>query len=249
MGIGKLIGLMTSKPDSSPVQVTVPAKTDTEIQLMELQKKVLEQQANPSPDQQALYAKQKEYYDQMISDNTLSPDEESEFEREYQLQLSALNEQFGIETKEAGGKQMADLVSRGMFDTTTGRNAIAKSQEGYAGQLAQQISSMGQAKEYAKYDMNLAKRSLAQTGYELTSGINAANMQTALNAAMSAENYMAGRGGLEANAALQNALATQSRNQAEYKNRMGMWSGMLGMGQSLVKQGAGGGGGGGGYGG
>jgi hypothetical protein len=232
-----------SGPEPSPVQVSVPAKTDTEIQLMELQKKILEQQANPSPEQQALTSKQTEYYNQMIADNTLSPEEESQFNNEYNLQLQALQEQYGIQTKDLGGTQMADLVSRGMYDTTTGQNAIAKSQGDYAAQFGQQVQNLGQAKEYAKYNMSLAKQSLAQTGYELTSGINQANMSTALNAAMSAENYYAGRGGLEANAALQNALAEQTRNQAEYKNRMGVWSGMLGMGQSLVKQGAGGGGG------
>lgn len=247
MGLGILYDMAFGgdDPEPSPVQVTVPGKTDTELQLLELQRKVLEQQANPSPEQQALLAKQKEYYDQMLADNTLSPEEEAQFEEEYNLQLQALNEQFGIQTKEAGGTQMADLVSRGMLDTTTGRNAIARSQRDYAGQLGQQIESMGQAKEYAKYNMDLAKRSLSQTGYELTSGINQSNMNTALQAAMSAENYYAGRGALDANAALQNALATQSRNQAEYKNRMGIWSGMLGMGQSMVQQGAGGGGGGG----
>lgn len=241
MGVAALIGLFNDEPEPSPVQVEVPGKTQAELDLISLQTQILQQQANPSPEQQALTAKQTEYYNQMMADATLSPEEEADFEREYNLQLEALQEQFGIETKEAGGKQMADLVSRGMLDTTTGRNIVAKSQGDYATQLAQQIENMGQAKEYAKFDMELAKRNLAQTGYELTSGINAANMATALNAAVSAESYYAGRGGLEANAALQNALATQSRNQAEYKNRMGIWSGMLGMGQSMVMKGAGGG--------
>jgi hypothetical protein len=247
MGIANLVGKIFGgdDPEPSPVQVTVPGKSQTELELIELQKKILEQTANPSEDEQALIKKQAEYYDQMMADSVLSPEEEAEFEREYNLQLSALQEQFGIETREAGGRQMADLISRGMFDTTTGRDIIAKSQGDYATKLAEQISAMGQAKEFAKYDMELAKRNLAQTGYELTSGIRQANMQTALSAAMSAENYYAGRGGLEANAALQNALATQARNQAEYRNRMGIWSGMMGMGQSLVMQGSGGGGGGG----
>lgn len=243
MGIGKLVGMMfgDDEPEPSPITVSTPSKTQSELDLIALQKQILEQQANPSPEQLALTAKQTEYYDQMIADATLSPEEEADFEKEYNLQLQALNEQFGRETEEIGGRQMADLLARGIYDTTTGRNIVAKTTEDQARALAEQISAAGQAKEYAKFDMELAKKNLAQTGYELTSGINAANMATALQAAMSAENYFAGRGGLEANAALQNALATQARNQAEYKNRMGIWSGMLGMGQSLVKQGAGGG--------
>ncbi|MFH0959644.1 MAG: hypothetical protein V1897_13170 [Pseudomonadota bacterium] len=243
MGIAKLIGLFKSDPEPSPVQVTVPGKTQAELDLIDLQNKVLTQATTQTPEQAALAAKQTEYYNQMLADNTLSPEEEADFEKEYELQLQALNETYGRETTKAGGTQMAELVSRGMLDTTTGRDIIADTQEKSAEQLATQISSMGEAKEFAKYDMELAKRNLAQTGYALTSGIKAANLQTALQAAMSAENYYAGRGGLEANAALQNALAAQSRNQAEYKNRMGIWGGMLGLGQSMVMKGASGGGG------
>lgn len=240
MGIGYAISKLLGKPESNPITVQTPGKTQEETELIKLQRQILENQIaqQNSPEQKALMAKQKEYYDQMIADNTLSPEEEAEFDREYALQLQALTEQYGIQTRDAGGRQMADLVSRGMLDTTTGRNIVAKSQGDYAMKLAEQISAMGQAKEFAKFDMDLAKRNLAQTGYELTSGINQANMQTALNAAMSAENYFAGRGGLEANAALQNALADQARSQAKYQNRMNIWSGMLGMGQSMIKQGA-----------
>jgi hypothetical protein len=229
-----------SSPKPSPTQITVsaPEKSDTEKQLLQMQLDLLKSQQAQSPEQQALYNKSTEYYQQMINDNTLSPEEEADFEKEYNLQLQALNEQFGRETKEAGGSQMASLVARGMFDTTTGRNEMAKSQEDYANILAQQTVSMGGSKETAKYNMDLAKKQLSQSGYELTTGLNQNQMQTALQASMAMQNYYLNQGAMQANAALTNAMSTQAMEKAKYNQRMNMWGSVVGMGSGLLKAGA-----------
>ena len=222
-------------PSQTYVTVQQPEKTDTQRQLEELQLQILRQQQSVSPEEQALYKKSTEYYEQMIADNTLSPEEETEFEKEYQLQAEALNQQYARETKEAGGTQFASLVARGMFDTSVGTQEMARSQENYATILSEQIGGLGEAKETAKYSMDLAKRQLAQSGYQLTSGLNQSQMQTALQAAMAGQNYYLSQGNMKAQSALQNALSTQMMEQSKYKQRMNMWGSVTGMGMGLLK--------------
>jgi len=233
------MGSLFSSPEPSPTYVTVstPEKSDTEKQLLELQYQILQQQRAGSPEQDALYAKSAEYYQQMLADQTLSPEEEAEFDKEYNLQLQALNEQYGRETKEYGGTQMASLLARGMWDTTTGTQEMGKTQEQFATILGEQTAGLLESKETAKYSMDLAKRQMVQSGYELSSGLNQNQLQTALQASMSMQNYYLNQGSMQAQSALQNALSTQTMQQAQYKQRMNLFSGMTGLGMGLMKGG------------
>ncbi len=232
--------LLKDKPQASSVSVSVPAKTENELELIRLQTEILKQTSTTSPEQEALYAKQREYLDQITADITLSPEEEAEFEKEYGLSLAAVKEQFGIESEKAGATQMASLVSRGMLETTTGETEIADTQKKFAELLGQQEATMLESKETAKYDLEAAKRELGQAGYQLTTGMQQSQMQTALQAAMGLETYALNRGGAQANAALENALVQQSIEKAKYQQRMNMWNVGTQLGTGVLKAGAGG---------
>lgn len=176
-----------------------------------------------------------QYYQNMIDAGTLTPDEEADFENEYNLQLQALNEQFARETQAAGGKQMASLVARGMFDTSVGSREIAKTQEDYAGILGEQTANLLTAKETAKTNLTQARQQLAQSGYQMTSSMAQNQMQTALQASMALQNYYANQGATTANTSLQNALYNQAVQRNEYNQRMSLLSGVTGLGLGLLR--------------
>lgn len=224
-------------PDQPEVRVTVPGKTPTELELMKLQIEALQNANKQTPEQAALAAKATEYYNQMIAQGELSPEEEAAFNKEYELSVAALEEKFGIESKRAGATQMAELTARGVMDTTTGENAISRTQEDFAKVLESTKADMLQAKEFAKSDMELAKQSLATSGYALTSGMSQAQMQTALEASLNAQNYYLGRGGLEASANLTNALMDQALQKSQYIERLKSWGAIAGMGGGMMKSG------------
>jgi hypothetical protein len=230
------------EPQQQPIVVTTPAKSQTEIELLKLQKQILQKQAaGPTPEERALIAKQQEYYEQLIADETLSDEERAEFEKERDLQLSALEEKFGIESERYGGKQLASLVHRGILESTTGEEEIAQTQERFTEILGEQKGSIMEASEIAKSDFEAAKRQMAGAGYRLTSGMSQSQTLTALEAASGLQNYMLGRGGLEADAALTNAIVNQQRERAAYEGRMSTWKGLTGLGMGLMKAGFGGG--------
>lgn len=235
------MGSLFSKPKESTVVVQQPGKSEEELELMRMQIDALRRAQEQTPEQKALSEKGAAYYEQMMAQNVLSPEEEAEFDKEYQLQLEALNEQYNKEAKEYGGTQMANLVARGMWDTSTGTQEISNTQEKFGGILASETSNMLQAKEYAKYDMEMAKRQLASSGYALTQGMSQSNAQTALQASMAMQNYYLNQGSMQANAALQNAMAQTARDQAQYKQRMALWSGVTGLGAGMMKAGFAGG--------
>ena len=152
------------------------------------------------------------------------------FEKERDLQLSALEEKFGIESERYGGKQLASLVHRGILESTTGEEEIAQTQEKFAELLGEQKGSI----------MEASKRQMAGAGYRLTSGMSQSQTLTALEAASGLQNYFLGRGGLEAEGALTNAILNQQREKAAYEGRMSVWKGMTGMGMGMMKAGFGG---------
>lgn len=226
------------EPEPANITVEVPGKTPAELELIDLQRQILEKvSAGPTAEEQQLYNKQKEYIDQLIADMTLSPEEEAEFEKEYGLKLEALREQFGEETEKYGSKQLASLVSRGMLETSTGEQEIAETQQRFAEILSGSEAEMTEAKELAKSDLDAAKRSLSQQGYQLTTGMQQSQIQTALQAAMGLESYYMNRGGMQASAALQNALTQQAINKSKYQQRMDTWSALTGLGGSIMKAG------------
>jgi len=225
--------------DPPPVPpISVPGPTKEEQELVKLQLRYLNEQMTITPEEQAMMDKEQQYFEEMMAKDILSPQEEAEFEREYSLQLEALQEQFGLETEQYGAKQMADLVSRGVLGTTTGETSIAQSQQQFANVLAGQVSELGQAKELAKSDVEAAKREMAQQGYRLTSGLFQSQATSTLQAASNLQNYYGGREQLQAQTQLQNALAQQMREQAGYQSRMRFWGGVAGLGTGLMKAGA-----------
>jgi hypothetical protein len=231
-------GFMFGPDEPDPLSITVetPAQTETEKQLIELQMQILQEQiAGPSPEEQALLDKQKEYYDQLIADETLSPEEQAEFERERDLQLEALEETFAIESGRHGATQLADLVHRGILESTTGVEQIALTQEQFTQLLGEEKTNIMEASELAKSDMEAAKREMAGAGYSLTSAMTQTQTLTALEAASGLQNYFMGRGGLEAQSALTNAILNQTREQAAYQGRMDKWKLGTGVGLGMMQ--------------
>jgi len=231
-GIGKIFGFGDDKPSTSIINV--PGPTATERELMNLQKQYYKSMLTTTPEEAAMNAKAQEYLETMMADEVLSPDEEAEFEREYELSKQALLGQFGIESERYGASQMAELASRGMLETTVGERQIATTQQQFAGELMGNIAEMGQAKELAKSDMEAAKKQMAMQGYQLTKGLMQSNLQAGLTSATNLQNYMASRTAMGANTALQNALINQARNKAQYQQRMSMWGGMTGLGSGMM---------------
>lgn len=224
-------------PDEPAVTVNVPGKTDTEIELMKLQIEALQNANKQTPEQAALATRATEYYNQMVAQGELSPGEEAEFNKEYELSVQALEEKFGIESKRAGATQLAELTSRGVLDTTTGENAIARTQEEFAKILGSTKADMLQAKEFAKSDMELAKQSLATSGYSLTSGMSQAQMQTALEASLNAQNYYLGTAQTQASANLTNALMNQALQKSAYIEKLKTWGAIAGVGGGMMRSG------------
>ena len=122
-------------------------------------------------EESGLRSKMSSYSDLMLSDSPLSPEEEAAFDQEYELQLSALNEQYGQATERSGAARMAELASRGVLETTTGQDTIAEDQRYNTEQLSQSVSALLNQKEVSRSEAENAKREMARTGYELTSGM------------------------------------------------------------------------------
>ena len=227
--------------DMPNVNVNVPDKTETEKELEKLQLDVLRKQAaGPTAEELALQDKMSDYYETMMADEVLSEDEAAAFDEEYNLQLSALQDQFAIQTEEAGAARMAELASRGILETTTGRDIIAKDQQKYTDILGSNISELGEAKEIAKSDMELAKKRMAQQGYNLTSGILQYRQNDALTQAATMQNYYTNDNMMKANTALQNAIRTQTWDQWAYNQKMTSLGTTAGIGIGMMNSGFGG---------
>lgn len=226
-----------------PAPVSVPGLSDKEQQLIDLQIEAIKAAMEPSEEQTKLAEQQQKYFETLTANQTLSEDELAEFEREYNLQLSALQDQYQLKLDEDSSSLYADLVSRGVDTTTTGRNLQTKLAKGYGEALQGSIAELGQAQETAKYDMEQAKREMALQGYKLTSDIQQFNLNNSLAMAQNTQNYLATNRAMSASAALQNAILTQQVQQEAYRNRQGMWRMGYSFGGSMATSGGGGGGG------
>lgn len=223
-------------PEVTPI--VVPGRSEEELELMTLQKQALEKSlAEPTEEEKLLAEKMKAYYETIISEGELSPEEEAAFNEEYGLQLEALKEEFGRETKKYGGEELAELVSRGMLESTVGEQKIASTQDRFAKILAGTQAEMLQSKETAKSNMEAAKMEMSTAGYSLAAGMSQSQMQTALQAAAGLQNYFLDEGAMKANAALTNALMNQAREKAIYGQRMQVWGGLANLGISMMKSG------------
>jgi len=121
-----------------------------------------------------------------------------------------------------------------VLESTTGENAIARTQSEFADVLMQGESAIEGNRLTAKTDLDTAKRSLAQSGYNLTSQMSQNQMNTALEASMYSQNYLMGNRGLQASTNLQNALLTQASEKAKYDQRLNLWKGVAGLGTALM---------------
>ena len=178
---------------------------------------------------------QQKFLDQLNASTLITPQEELDFDQEFEIAKQALTERFGIETERLGATQLAELAGRGVLESTTGERAIARTQAEFSEILSGQISDLGVAKETAKSDLAAGRRELAQSGYNLTSSLNQNQQNTALQASMALSNFMSGRGGIQANTALNNALLQQTVNQAQYNQRQDLYRGVSNLGFGLSK--------------
>ena len=170
-------------------------------------------------------------------DATLSPGELADFDTQYQLELEALREQFGIESGRAGATQFASQVDRGIFDSTTGANESMLTQERFADLLAQAEGDLMFQQEQDQTDLLSAKQGLEMGKYSLTEGMNQDQIRTAMEAAMAMSNYYQTGRGITASSNLNNALIKQSYDQQKY-NQRGQIGGLVqGIGTGLLKGG------------
>ncbi len=235
MSAGGLLGGASGGGGGGSVNVNVPGPSASEQQLIDLQVQQLQRQlAPPTEEELAIQEKMTGYYDQILSDETLSEDEEAAFDQEYELQYSALEDQYSMETERFGGQRMAELVSRGVLESTTGYDAVASDQQRFAGVFAENISELGQAKELAKSDFGAAKDEMARQGYRLTSGLFQSQQSDALNTAAGLQNHFTQQNMFTANAALQNAMNQQMFSQNKYNQTMSGLGTMTGFGISQM---------------
>jgi hypothetical protein len=212
--------------------------TYDELNLVSNQKKYIEDLTTTDSEEQALKDKQAEYYTTMTSDNPLTAEEEADFESEYEAALSSLQSEYDIKTEKAGATQMASLVGRGIFETTTGINAVADTQQEYASALASDTTALQEASQTSKSNYATTKKQLAQQGYSLLNEYFQTQNSNALSAATNLQSYYAKKGQADATTALNTALINQATEQAEYNKKMALWSGITGLGTSLAAAGA-----------
>lgn len=167
----------------------IPDPSETEQGMIDLVSQLLDDYETNRAGEAGLKDKMSGYADMMMSDSPLSQEEAAMFEEEYDLQLSALQEQFGRAAERTGASRMAELSSRGVLETTTGTDIISQDQEYYADQLSQSISELLTQKEVSIAEAENAKRSMAQQGYELTSNILQSRQFSDLSAIGSLQDY------------------------------------------------------------
>lgn len=183
-----------------------------------------------------LEARQKEYYDLMMSDEILSAEESAMFDEQYENELSALEEKYAIQFERHGASRMADLASRGVLETTTGMNTISEDQQQYSDLLGQGTSAILQDKELAKMDFAEAKRTMAQKGYNLTSGIYQNKISTDMSKANLLQNYETSQGIQKVGRELTNAMREQSWNQYAYNQKKSSEAGSLGLWSTILEE-------------
>ena len=211
-------------------QLESPGMSDEEKQLLALQSETIKN----SLEQQGLWdAEAEKYYQDLLKDSLLSPEEELSIDKQYDLEAQAFRDKLNIEGQRIGNTQLAELTSRGVLESTTGENAIARTQSEFADVLMQGESAIEGNRLTAKTDLDTAKRSLAQSGYNLTSQMSQNQMNTALEASMYSQNYLMGNRGLQASTNLQNALLTQASEKAKYDQRLSLWKGVANLGTAL----------------
>jgi hypothetical protein len=180
-------------------------------------------------EQIALAESEQGYLEWLMGQQTLSPEESELFEMQYDLEVAALTEQFQYESEQYGGKQMADLVARGVFDSTTGERAVAETTRRQTGIFQGSVAQLREAEQLAKSDFSAAKTEMAQQGYRLTSTMLQDSLSQAMDISMGMQNYYQDVRGSEASAALQRALDKQAKEQARYRDRIGTGLGIAGI--------------------
>jgi len=210
--------------DDTNVNVNYPAPTAEETTLMQKQSQWLDILINQLGAESELEKTQRQYFDQLQENQVLSPEEESAFNQEYELQKQALMEQFNIEAGQAGAKRYAQQVASGIADTTTGVNIERDTKLKESQALLSSLSELGLSRETAKSDFELAKQEMSLQGYKLTSQLMQDQLNQALSVSSNIQNYYSANRSMQAQTALQNAINKQVSEQSRYQNRLGLAS-------------------------
>lgn len=183
-----------------------------------------------------LEANNKKYYDQLMSEEFLSDAELSGFDKEYDLQLKALQQKYDTQFRDASAGTMANLAHRGVLETTTGSNVITNQQRDYADALASDTASLLNEKQLKIMDAEEAKRQMALQGYNLTSGILQQKQSNALTSAGLLQNYFTNQQLGNVGTQVQNYINQQSwaqyvnsQNQNNITDSAGAWTAILDM--------------------
>ena len=231
-------------PDAAPLPGPAGKRTGTmtfgtygelrrSLQKQEIEKGMTELSDRLEQEQIALAESEQGYLKWLMGQQTLSPEESELFEKQFDLEVAALTEQFQYESEQYGGKQMADLVARGVFESTTGERAIGETTRRQTGIFQGSVAQLRESEQLAKSDFGAAKTQMAQQGYRLTSSMMQDSLSQAMDISLSMQSYYQDVRGSEASAALQRALDKQAKEQAAYNQRVGTGVGIAGIGAGL----------------
>ena len=228
---------VSSLAPEPPDPLKMPEASPEEQRLMDLNIQMLEKALEPleqTPEQIALEKKQGEYFQTLTEEQTLSAEEEAEFTKEYDLQVESLREQHGLELGKASNRLYADLVARGVADSTTGEDIQSELTGRYGESLQSSIGELGLSMETAKSDVGAAKKEMALQGYKMMSDIQQSNLDYKMNLASTTQNYLSTNRSMTASTALQNSMMKQMSDQYAYQMKMGGLGALGGAGLKLL---------------
>jgi hypothetical protein len=219
---GLFLDRIFNKSPSAPSRETIaiPNPTQEEQQILGQTEGAINRYYMNRREERPLEHLAEGYFDMFSSGGALSADEKAMFEEEYELQLDALQEQYAMEVERTGASRMAELTSRGVLDSTTGRDLIAEDKRRSVGYLSSAVSELLAKKEVSKAEAEAAKREMARQGYELTSGILQQRRVSDLSELSALQGYHSSMSRMEATNRGADVIRAQSLNQYNYNRRL-----------------------------
>lgn len=212
--------IFNDSPSSGGGTVVIPDPTAEEQQILDLSRKAIHTYGINRELEAGLESRASEYFDMFSSGGALSDEENNMFEQEYEAQLGALQEQYAMDTERSGAARMAELTSRGVLDSTTGRDLIAEDKRRSTGYLSAAVSDLLTQKEVSKSQAEAAKREMARQGYELTSGILQQRKVGDLNELSALQGYHSAISRMAAVNRGDRVMREQSLNQYNYNKNL-----------------------------
>lgn len=200
--------------------VAIPDPTKEEQKLLDLQKGVLEGFYDRRAEEEQLRERLTGYENLLMSDNILTDEESAMFDEEYNNQLAALQEQFGIETERTGAARLADLASRGVLETTTGENILAEDAQSNAYNLSQSTAELLNQKEVSRAEAERAKREMALQGYNLVGSMLQSRQMSDLSDIGILQDYQSAISRLTSTNRTDSIIRENALNQYKYKQNL-----------------------------